>query len=70
MAQPHGQRRGTGAVRLRGATVECANAQLHRRGLQQFNVRGLLKARAVLLWHALAHNLMRMRSLGMAYEAS
>jgi transposase len=52
--------------RKRGATVECANAQLRRRGLQQFNVRGLLKARAVLLWHALAHNLMRMRSLGLA----
>ena len=50
--------------RKRGATVECANAQLRRRGLQQFNVRGLLKARAVLLWHALAHNLMRMRSPG------
>jgi transposase len=52
--------------RKRGATVECANAQLRRRRLQQFNVRGLLKAKAVLLWHALAHNLMRMRSLGLA----
>ena len=51
----------------RGATVECVNAQLRRQGLQQFNVRGLLKARAVALWHALAHNLMRMRSLNMAY---
>lgn len=50
----------------RGATVECANAQLRRRGFTRLNVRGLLKARAVLLWHALAHNLMRMRSLGMA----
>lgn len=51
----------------RGATVECANAQLRRRGLSRFNVCGLLKARAVLLWHALAHNLMRMRSLQMAF---
>jgi len=51
----------------RGATVECVNAQLRRQGLQQFNVRGLLKARAVALWHALAHNLMRMRSLNIAY---
>jgi hypothetical protein len=50
----------------RGATVECANAQLRRRGLQQFNVRGLAKTRAVLLWHALAHNLMRMASLNIA----
>jgi hypothetical protein len=51
----------------RGATVECANAQLRRRGLCRFNVCGLLKARAVLLWHALAHNLMRMRSLQIAF---
>jgi transposase len=55
--------------KLRGASVECANAQLRRRGLQQFNVRGLHKAKAVLLWHALAHNLMRMRSLGFALKA-
>ena len=53
----------------RGATVECANAQLRRRGLSRFNVRGLVKARAVLLWHALAHNLMRMRSLNIASAA-
>jgi transposase len=53
----------------RGATVECANAQLRRRGLSRFNVCGLIKARAVLLWHALAHNLMRMRSLQMAFAA-
>jgi transposase len=51
----------------RAATVECANAQLRRRGLDRFHVRGLLKARAVLLWHALAHNLMRMRSLNIAF---
>ncbi len=53
----------------RAATVECANAQLRRRGLLQFNVRGLLKVRAVALWHALAHNLMRMRSLNIAIAA-
>ena len=53
----------------RGATVECANAQLRRRGLHRFNVCGMAKARAVLLWHALAHNLMRMRSLGIALAA-
>lgn len=53
----------------RAATVECANAQLRRRGLLQFNVRGLVKARAVALWHALAHNLMRMRSLNFALAA-
>ena len=63
MASPAGQALYT----QRGATVECANAQLRRRGLQQFNVRGLTKTRAVLLWHALAHNLMRMASLNIAF---
>ena len=60
---------GQALYRQRGATVECANAQLRRRGLYQFNVRGLAKAHAVLLWHALAHNLMRMASLKMALQA-
>ncbi len=55
--------------RWRGASVECANAQLRRRGLSHFNVCGMAKARAVLLWHALAHNLMRMRSLNFAFAA-
>ena len=40
--------------------LECTNAHLRNRGLQRFNVRGLCKARAILLWHALAHNLKRM----------
>lgn len=53
----------------RGASVECANAQLRRRGLHRFNVCGMVKARAVVLWHALAHNLMRMRSLNFAFAA-
>jgi transposase len=47
----------------RGASVECANAQLRRRDLWRFNVCGMVKARAVLLWHALAHNLQRMIAL-------
>lgn len=59
---------GKALYKLRAATVECANAQLRRRRLDRFNVRGLTKARAVLLWHALAHNLMRMRSLNIAFE--
>lgn len=58
---------GQALYRRRAASVECANAQLRRRGLYAFNVRGKLKARAVVLWHALAHNLMRMRSLGIAF---
>ncbi|AFQ51072.1 transposase [Burkholderia cepacia] len=57
---------GKAYYRQRGAPVECANVQLRRRSLQQFNVRGLLNAHAVLLWNGLAHNLMRMRSHGIA----
>jgi transposase len=43
----------------RAATAECVNAQTRHRGLRQVLVRGLTKVRAVALWHALAHNLMR-----------
>ena len=49
--------------RQRAATAECVNAIVRQRGLQQFNVRGLGKALAVALWHALAHNLMRALAL-------
>jgi transposase len=44
----------------RAATAECVNAQLRNRGLRQFPVRGMLKAKAIVLWQALAHNLSRM----------
>jgi hypothetical protein len=47
----------------RASTVECVNALARNRGLQRLLVRGLDKARAVLLWYAIAHNLMRMLSL-------
>jgi len=53
----------------RAASIECTNAHLRNRGLQCFNVRGLMKARAVLLWHALAHNLKRMMALNFAFAA-
>lgn len=43
----------------RAATVECVNAIARNRGLQVFRVRGPDKARAIALWFALAHNLMR-----------
>jgi transposase len=49
--------------RGRAATVEWANALLRNRGLYQFVVRGLHKARAVLLWFVLAHNLMQTLNL-------
>ena len=47
----------------RAATAECVNAIARNRGLQQFNVRGLSQVRAVLLWYALAHNLIRAAAL-------
>jgi hypothetical protein len=50
----------------RAATAECVNAQARNRGLRQFPVRGVLKAKAVVLWHAIAHNLQRMASLNLA----
>ena len=34
----------------RAASIGCTNAHLRNRGLQRFNVRGTIKARAVLLW--------------------
>ena len=51
----------------RASSVECVNAQARNRGLQRLLVRGLHKARAVLLWFAIAHNLMRTLSLGASY---
>ena len=43
----------------RAATAECVNAIARNRGLQQFRVRGRRKVKTVLLWYALAHNMMR-----------
>jgi transposase len=42
---------------LRGQTVEWANAGLRQHGLYQLRVRGRAKARSVLVWLALLHNL-------------
>lgn len=49
--------------RQRASTSECVNAIARNRGLTAFRVRGAAKARAVLLWFALAHNLFRLASL-------
>jgi hypothetical protein len=46
--------------KYRAATAECVNAQMRNHGLQRMPMRGLLKARATALLHALAHNLRRM----------
>lgn len=43
----------------RAATAECVNAIARNRGLRQFLVRGLARVKAVVLWFALAHNLVR-----------
>jgi hypothetical protein len=61
------QRMGTAEAqeiyKLRAATAECVNALARNRGLQRFLVRGRPKARAVALWYAIAHNLMRSLTL-------
>ena len=55
--------------RERASTAECVNAIARNRGLVLLPVRGLAKARAVLLWFALAHNLMRTVALRRAAAA-
>jgi transposase len=47
----------------RAATAECVNAQARNRGLTRLLVRGLAKAKNVVLLFALAHNVMRMLAL-------
>lgn len=49
--------------RERSATAEFPNAGCRNRGLGQFNVRGVVKAKAVALWHAITHNFQRMLDL-------
>jgi transposase len=49
--------------KLRASTAECINAICTNRGLTQFVVRGSKKVRAVVLWYAILHNLMRGRTL-------
>lgn len=50
--------------KLRPSIAEFPNAVCRNQGLQQFNVRGLVKAKAVALWHAIAFNFTRMRCWG------
>jgi transposase len=49
---------------------ECVNAHGRRMGLQQLTVRGKEKARGVLLWFALAHNMLCGFRLSAAAQAS
>jgi len=56
----------------RAATAECVNAIARNRNLYQVRVRGEPKVRAVVLWHVLAHNLIRaatLRAFAAATEA-
>lgn len=53
MTEPAGQE-----IYSRRQRIELVNAHCKSRGLGRLNVRGLLKAKAVALWHALAHNLL------------
>ncbi len=46
------------------AQAECPNAWARRMGLTRLSVRGTAKARAVLLWFALAHNMLRAFACG------
>lgn len=48
----------------RPSIAEYPNAEFRNRGLDQFPVRGLLKARAIALWHAITFNFLRMLQLG------
>lgn len=47
----------------RAGIAEFPNAECRNRGLSQFRVRGLVKAKAQTLWHVLAFNFMRMQNL-------
>lgn len=60
MAQPEYQE----LYKQRPSIAEFPNADCRNRNLQQFRVRGLVKAKAVALWHALAFNFTRMLNLG------
>ena len=47
----------------RASIAEFPNADCRNRGLHQFKVRGLVKAKAQMLWHVLAFNFRRMLNL-------
>jgi hypothetical protein len=63
MAASMGTEAAKAIYKERAATAELVNAQTRNRGLVRLLVRGARKAKAVLLWHALAHNMARLWSL-------
>ncbi len=60
MADPHYQK----LYKIRPSVAEFPHADCRNRNLRQFRVRGLVKVKAVALWHALAFNFLRMIHLG------
>lgn len=50
-------------LKSRPSIAEFPNATCRNHGLHQFPVRGLAKARAIALWHAIVHNFQRMQDL-------
>ena len=56
MAEPAYQQ----LYKSRPSVAEFPNADCRNRNLRQFRVRGLAKVKAVVLWHALAFNLLRL----------
>jgi hypothetical protein len=59
MADPDYQK----LYKSRPSIAEFPNADCRNRNLRQFRVRGLVKVKAVALWHALAFNFLRMIDL-------
>ena len=59
MVTPEGKEK----YKQRAATIEWANALARARGLYRLLVRGIRKAKAVLLWYALAHNVVQVMNL-------
>jgi transposase len=59
MAQPEYQT----LYKSRPSVAEFPNADCRNRNLRQFRVRGLVKVKAVALWHALAFNFLRLMAL-------
>lgn len=58
-----GTAEGKAKYKERAKIAEFPNADCRNRGLTQFRVRGLIKAKAQALWHVLAFNLLRMLKL-------
>jgi transposase len=54
-----GTEQGKEIYKQRAATSECVNALARNRGLHRLLVRGEKKVLAILLWYAIAHNVMR-----------